>query len=71
MSQTSREELLRIESIGSAQGWVAPLEREDKAYFAYLRTVFRRYNIEPSKAHNLTHDRKKPGGDGGADRIVK
>ncbi|MCX4372517.1 hypothetical protein [uncultured Oscillibacter sp.] len=56
MSQTSREELLRIESIGSAQGWVAPLEREDKAYFAYLRTVFRRYNIEPSKATRLEYD---------------
>ena len=56
MSEMSREELLRAEAIGSEQGWVAPLTQEDKEYFAYLRTVFKRYNIVPSKATRLEYD---------------
>ena len=56
MSEMSREELLRAETIGSEQGWVAPLTQEDKEYFAYLRTVFKRYNIVPSKATRLEYD---------------
>lgn len=56
MTEMSREELLRVEAIGSEQGWVAPLAQEDKEYFAYLRTVFRRYNIVPSKATRLEYD---------------
>ena len=56
MSEMSREELLRAEAIGSKQGWVAPMAREDKEYFAYLRTVFKRYNIVPSKATRLEYD---------------
>ena len=56
MSEMSREELLRAEDIGSEQGWVAPLTQEDKEYFAYLRTVFKRYNIVPSKATRLEYD---------------
>ncbi len=56
MAEMSREELLRAEDIGSEQGWVAPLTREDKEYFAYLRTVFKRYNIVPSKATRLEYD---------------
>ena len=56
MSELSREELLRAEAIGSEQGWVAPLTQEDKEYFAYLRTVFKRYNIVPSKATRLEYD---------------
>lgn len=47
MAEMSREELLKAEEIGSEQGWVAPLTQEDKEYFAYLRTVFKRYNIVP------------------------
>ena len=56
MDEMSREELLRAEAIGSEQGWVAPLTQEDKEYFAYLRTVFKRYNIVPSKATRLEYD---------------
>ena len=56
MSKMSKEELLRAEAIGSEQGWVAPLTQEDREYFAYLRTVFKRYNIVPSKATRLEYD---------------
>lgn len=56
MSEMSREDLLRIEAIGNEQGWVAPLTHEDKEYFAYLRKVFKRYNIVPSKATRLEYD---------------
>ena len=56
MSKMSKEELLRAEAIGSEQGWVAPLTQEDKEYFTYLRTVFKRYNIVPSKATRLEYD---------------
>ncbi len=56
MLEMTRDELLRAEAIGSEQGWVAPLTQEDKAYFAYLRTVFKRYNIVPSKATRLEYD---------------
>lgn len=56
MAEMSREELLRAEAVGSEQGWVAPLTQEDKEYFVYLRTVFKRYNIVPSKATRLEYD---------------
>ena len=56
MSGMSIDELLRTETIGSEQGWVSPLTHEDKEYFAYLRTVFKRYNITPSKATRLEYD---------------
>ncbi len=56
MSEMSREELLKIEAEGSEQGWVTPLTKEDKEYFAYLRKVFKRYNIVPSKATRLEYD---------------
>lgn len=56
MSEMSREELLQAEAVGSAHGWVTPMTKEDKAYIAYLRTVFKRYNIVPSKATRLEYD---------------
>ena len=56
MAEMSREELLRAEAIGSEQGWVSPLTQEDKKYFAYLRAVFKRYNIVPAKATRLEYD---------------
>lgn len=56
MTEMNREELLRMEALGSEQGWVAPLTREDREYFAYLRSVFKRYNISPSKATRLEYD---------------
>jgi len=56
MSEMSREELLKIEAADSEQGWVTPLTKEDKEYFAYLRKVFKRYNIVPPKATRLEYD---------------
>lgn len=56
MAEMSRDELLRAEAVGASQGWVAPLTNEDKDYFAYLRQVFKRYNITPSKATRLEYD---------------
>ena len=56
MSEMSRGDLLKIEAISREQGWVAPLPHEDKEYFAYLRKVFKWYNIVPSKATRLEYD---------------
>lgn len=56
MSEISRDELLNAEAVGSEQGWVVSLTHEDREYFAYLRTVFKRYNIVPSKATRLEYD---------------
>lgn len=56
MEQTKFEYLRQIEEHASETGWVAPLTREDKEYFAYLRKVFKRYNIVPSKATRLEYD---------------
>ena len=56
MTDMDREKLLKAEVVGSEQGWVTPLSQEDKEYFAYLRTVFKRYNITPSKATRLEYD---------------
>ncbi len=56
MTEMSREELLQAEAIGRETGWVTPLTQEDKEYFAYLRTVFKRYNIVPAKATRLEYD---------------
>lgn len=56
MSEMSRDELLNAEAVGSEQGWVVPLTHEDREYFAYLRTVFKRYNLIPSKATRLEYD---------------
>lgn len=47
---------LHIEESGAASGWVSPLSQEDREYFAYLRKVFKRYNITPSKATRLEYD---------------
>ena len=44
------------EQIGEKTGWVTPLTEEDRAFFAYFRSVFKRYNIEPSKATRLEYD---------------
>jgi len=56
MSEMNREELMKIEAAGSEYGWVTPLTKEDKEYFAYLRKVFKLYNIVPSKATRLEYD---------------
>ena len=52
----NRSELLHAEESGAASGWVSPLSQEDREYFAYLRKVFKRYNITPSKATRLEYD---------------
>lgn len=56
MSEMNRDELLKAEAVGAEQGWVSPLTQEDKEFFAYLRKVFKRYNIVPSKATRLEYD---------------
>ncbi len=56
MPEMSKEESLKIAAADSEQGWVTPLIKEDKEYFAYLRNVFKRYNIVPSKATRLEYD---------------
>ena len=56
MTEMCREKLLRAETIGCNQGWVKPMTQEDREYFAYLRTVFKRYNIVPSKAIRLEYN---------------
>lgn len=38
------------------KSWVTPLNDEDREYFAYFRTVCKRYNIDPSKANRLEYD---------------
>lgn len=56
MDQKKFEYLQRVEDHAAETGWVAPLTQEDKDYFAYLRSVCKRYNITPSKATRLEYD---------------
>ena len=49
-------ELEKIEAHGAENGWVTPMTEEDKEFFAYFRSVFKRYNISPSKATRLEYD---------------
>ena len=42
--------------LGAATGWVSPLSAEDKEFIKYFRSVFKRYNINPSKATRLEYD---------------
>lgn len=56
MDKERMEELEKIEAHGAENGWVAPMAEEDKAYFAYFRSVFKRYNISPAKATRLEYN---------------
>lgn len=56
MDNERMEELEKIEAHDAENGWVAPMAEKDKAYFAYFRSVFKRYNISPSKATRLEYD---------------
>ena len=56
MDKERMAELEKIEAYGAENGWVAPMAEEDKAFFAYFRSVFKRYNISPSKATRLEYD---------------
>ncbi|WP_455722634.1 hypothetical protein [Dysosmobacter welbionis] len=56
MDKERMAELEKIEAHGAESGWVTPMTEEDKAYFAYFRSVFKRYNISPSKATRLEYN---------------
>ena len=56
MDKEHMAELEKIEAHGVENGWVAPMTEEDKEFFAYFRSVFKRYNISPSKATRLEYD---------------
>ena len=56
MDKKCLAELAEIEAHSAENGWVAPMTEEDKAYFAYFRSVFKRYNISPSKATQLEYN---------------
>ena len=48
--------LQQMEVLGAKDGWVAPLTSDDKEFFAYFRSVCKRYNINPSKATKMEYD---------------
>ena len=56
MDKERMAELEKIEAHGAKNGWVAPMAEEDREFFAYFRSVFKRYNISPSKATRLEYD---------------
>ena len=56
MDKERMAELEEIEAHGAENGWGAPMTEEDKEFFAYFRSVFKRYNISPSKATRLEYD---------------
>ena len=55
MDKERMAELEKIEAYGAENGWVAPMTEEDREFFAYFRSVFKRYNISPSKATRLEY----------------
>lgn len=56
MPELDRSYLRKMEIHGAAKGWVAPLDRSDRAYLSHFRSVCKRYNIEPSKASKLEYE---------------
>ena len=56
MDKERMAELAEIETHGAENDWVAPMAEEDRAFFAYFRSVFKRYNISPSNATRLEYD---------------
>lgn len=56
MEHERMAELEKMEVHGAENGWVAPMTEEDREFFAYFRSVFKRYNILPSKATRLEYD---------------
>ena len=56
MDQEHMAELEKIEAHGAENSWVTPMTEEDKEFFAYFRSVFKRYNISPSKATRLEYN---------------
>lgn len=45
-----------IDDLGAVSGYVTPMSEEDREFIAYFRSVFKRYNISPSKATRLEYD---------------
>ena len=45
-----------IDGLGAVSGYVAPMSEKDREFIAYFRSVFKRYNISPSKATRLEYD---------------
>ena len=56
MDNERMAELEKIESHGAENGWAAPMTAEDREFFAYFCSMFKRYNISPSKATRLEYD---------------
>lgn len=56
MTEKQKHYLQNMEAHGAEHGWVSPLTEEDKAFFAYFRSVCKRYNITPSKATRMEYD---------------
>ena len=56
MLEQRRSYLQNMEEHGELHGWVAPLNREDREFLAYFRSVCKRYNIVPSKATKLEYE---------------
>lgn len=56
MEHNCLTELEKMEAHSAENGWVAPMTEEDREFFAYFRSVFKRYNISPSKATRLEYD---------------
>ena len=56
MTEERKAYLQEVEAHGADNGWAAPLTEEDREFFAYFRSVFKRYNITPSKATRLEYD---------------
>ena len=47
------QEIIEIEEHADLHGWVAPFTQEDHDSFVHFFSVFKRYNIVPSKATKL------------------
>ena len=56
MDKERMAELVENKAHGAENGWVVPMTEEDRAFFAYFRSVFKRYNILPSKATRLEYN---------------
>ena len=51
MDKERMAELEKIEAHSAENDWVAPMTEEDREFFAYFRSVFKRYNIPPQRQH--------------------
>ena len=56
MNDQEKMYLQKIEEHGAQNGWVIPLNQNDREFLTYFRSVCKRYNITPSKATKLEHD---------------